>query len=75
MQLEGAVTESLRTVRLSSSTTMILPARSTAIPNGDLSLAADAGPQSPSEPQPPATVVMMPAASTLRIRLFQLSVK
>ena len=52
-----------------------LPEPSTATPWGPLSCAADAGPLSPPKPWPlvPATVVIVPSASTLRMRWLLVS--
>lgn len=52
-----------------------LPAMSRSMPHGCFKLAAVAGPPSPEAPNSPlpATVVMIPDASTLRIRLLSLS--
>ena len=52
----------------------MLPAPSTATPVGDLSWAAVAGPPSPPKPNlMPATVVMLPEGSTLRMRSLSAS--
>src|SRR5262249_6910338 len=52
----------------------MFPAESSATPEGEVSWAAVAGPPSPEKPElpsppEPATVVMMPAEFTLRMRL------
>ena len=65
----------LRIRLLSISAMKRLPALSTATPKGKSSCASVAGPPSPPNPlRPvPATVVIVPVASTLRIRSLKLS--
>src|SRR5690242_20704856 len=66
---------SFRTRLLFWSAIYKLPALSNAMPDGEFNDALSAGPPSPANPDVPlpATVVMMPALSTLRMRLLLLS--